>query len=161
VSNTGSISGATGAGVALLRGGLVACTGNAGCKFAASNTKGHAAALVEYLDARITVASPINIHVTGCHHSCAQHLVADIGLLGARVAINEDDTIEGYDLHVGGGAGPEQRIGRLIRPAVGADDMPPLVLRLLQAWNGQGTFQDWSAARSEAELAALLELQDA
>ena len=145
----------------LLRGGLVACTGNAGCKFAASNTKGHAAALVEYLDARITVASPINIHVTGCHHSCAQHLVADIGLLGARVAINEDDTIEGYDLHVGGGAGPEQRIGRLIRPAVAADDMPPLVLRLLQAWNGQGTFQDWSAARSEAELAALLELQDA
>ena len=145
----------------LLRGGLVACTGSAGCKFAASNTKGHAATLVEYLDARITVASPINIHLTGCHHSCAQHLVADIGLLGARVAINEDDTIEGYDLHVGGGAGPEQRIGRLIRPAVGADDVPPLVLRLLQAWDGQGTFQDWSAARSEAELAALLELQDA
>ena len=142
----------------LVRGGLVACTGNAGCKFAASNTKRHAAELADFLDARITVATPINIHVTGCHHSCAQHLIADIGLLGARVAINEDDTVEGYDLHVGGGAGPEQRIGRLIRPAITFDDLPPLVLQLLREWDGRGTFQDWSAARSDAELAALIEM---
>ena len=145
----------------LLRGGLIACTGNAGCKFAASNTKGHAAALADFLDARITIAAPINIHVTGCHHSCAQHLIADIGLLGARVADGEDDTVEGYDLHVGGGAGPEQRIGRLIRPAIAFPDLPPLVLQLLRAWDGKGSFQDWSAARSDAELAALLELEHA
>ena len=142
----------------LIRGGLVACTGNAGCKFAASDTKRHAAELADFLDARITVATPINIHVTGCHHSCAQHLIADIGLLGARVPVGEDDTVEGYDLHVGGGAGPEQRIGRLIRPAVAFDDLPPIVLQLLREWNGQGSFQDWSAIRSDADLAALLEL---
>ena len=141
-----------------VRGGLVACTGSAGCKFAASNTKRHAAELADFLDARITVATPINIHVTGCHHSCAQHLIADIGLLGARVSINEEDTVEGYDLHVGGGAGPEQRIGRLIRSAIAFDDLPPLVLQLLRAWDSRGTFQDWSAAQSDAELAAMLEM---
>jgi len=56
-----------------LRGGLVACTGNAGCKFSASDTKRHAAALVDWLEPRIRIDQPINIHLTGCHHSCAQH----------------------------------------------------------------------------------------
>ena len=142
-----------------LRTGLVACTGSAGCKFAASNTKSHAASLVEWLEERITVDSPINIHLTGCHNSCAQHYIADIGLLGAKVE-RGDDLVEGYDLHVGGGAGPQQAIGRLIRPAVAADELPPLVLRLLQTWMtqrepGQG-FQAWSAARSDSDLAELV-----
>jgi ferredoxin-nitrite reductase len=142
-----------------LRTGLVACTGNAGCKFAASNTKGHAAELVDWLEARITVDSPINIHLTGCHNSCAQHYIADIGLLGAKVEQGED-LVEGYDLHVGGGAGPQQAIGRLIRPGVTAFKLPPLVLRLLQAWMdrrepGQG-FQAWSATQSDTDLAGLL-----
>ena len=143
--------------VSHVRGGLVACTGNAGCKFAASDTKGHAARLVDFLDERITVATPINIHLTGCHHSCAQHLVGDIGLLGARVAQGEDDTVEGYDLHVGGGAGPEQKIGRLIRPAIAYPDLPPMVLALLRAWGNAGTFQNWSAARTDEELALILD----
>ena len=143
-----------------LRTGLVACTGNAGCKFAASNTKAHAAALVDWLEERISVDSPVNIHLTGCHNSCAQHYIADIGLLGAKVERGED-MLEGYDLHVGGGAGAHQAIGRLIRPAIAADDLPPLVLALLTAWQaarapGEG-FQAWSAARSDAELAAIVE----
>ena len=142
-----------------LRTGLVACTGNAGCKFAASDTKGHAAALVDWLEPRIAVDGPVNIHLTGCHNSCAQHYIADIGLLGAKVERGED-LVEGYDLHVGGGAGPNQAIGRLIRPAVAADDVPPLVLALLRAWMagrapGQG-FQAWSAAQADDALAALL-----
>ena len=24
--------------------------------------------------------TPLHIHVTGCHHSCAQHYIGDIGL---------------------------------------------------------------------------------
>ena len=142
-----------------LRTGLVACTGNAGCKFSASNTKGHAASLVDWLEPRITLDSPLNIHVTGCHHSCAQHYIADIGLLGAKVERGED-LVEGYDLHVGGGAGPNQAIGRLIRPAIAADELPPLVLALLQAWMGSRTpgqtFQAWSATQPDATLAALV-----
>ncbi len=118
-----------------VRGGLVACTGNAGCKFSPSDTKGHAARLAEYLDERITVTQPINIHLTGCHNSCAQHFIGDIGLIGAKVERGEDEEIEGYDLHVGGGAGPaEQAIGRLVRPKVGHDALNPMVLNLLRAW---------------------------
>ncbi|MBP0462718.1 NirA family protein [Roseomonas sp. PWR1] len=141
-----------------IRGGLVACTGNAGCKFAASNTKRHAAELAAFLEARIAVDAPINIHLTGCHHSCAQHYIADIGLLGAKVERGED-LVEGYDLHVGGGSGPEQKIGRMILPKVAADALGPAVLALLGAWmrdRAPGeTFQSFTARHDDAALAAL------
>jgi ferredoxin-nitrite reductase len=147
-----------------LRGGLVACTGNAGCKFSASDTKRHAAELVDWLDARITVDQPVNIHLTGCHNSCAQHYVADIGLLAAKVEQGEE-MVEGYDLHVGGGAGERQAIGRLIRPKVPFGDLPPMVLSLLVAWMEQRVeaedFQSWTARQSDAELANILLLPPA
>jgi ferredoxin-nitrite reductase len=60
---------------------MVACTGNIGCKFAASDTKGHAEEIARWCETRVALDGPINIHLTGCHHSCAQHYVGDIGLL--------------------------------------------------------------------------------
>ncbi len=144
-----------------LRGGLVACTGNVGCKFSASDTKRHAAELVDWLDARITVDRPVNIHFTGCHNSCAQHYVADIGLLAAKVEQGEE-LVEGYDLHVGGGAGERQAIGRLIRPKVPFDDLPPMVLSLLSAWMDRRVeaedFQTWTARQSDEALANIVPL---
>ena len=68
-----------------IRAGLVACTGNTGCKFALSNTKGTAMAIAEWVEPRVALDTPINIHLTGCPHSCAQHYIGDIGLLAARV----------------------------------------------------------------------------
>jgi ferredoxin-nitrite reductase len=141
-----------------IRGALVACTGNAGCKFAASDTKRHAAELADFLEARITLDQPINIHLTGCHHSCAQHYISDIGLLAAKVPDGED-MIEGYDLHVGGGAGAEQRIGRLVRPSVVFAALGPMVLALLRYWmthrtEGQ-TFHSFTAQQSDETLGAI------
>jgi len=147
-----------------LRGGLVACTGSTGCKFSASDTKRHAAELVDWLDERITIDRPVNIHLTGCHHSCAQHYIADIGLLAAKLEQGED-MIEGYDLHVGGGAGQRQAIGRLIRPKVPFAALPPMLLSLLAAWmqrrDGTEDFQSWTARLADEELAALCERAEA
>src|SRR5262249_42910171 len=72
-----------------LGGGLIACTGNSYCKFASSNTKGHALALADYLEKRLDLNQPINIHVTGCPNSCAQHYMGDIGLLATKVKSRE------------------------------------------------------------------------
>ncbi len=55
----------------------------------------------------------MNIHLTGCPHSCAQHHVADIGLLAVSVEVKGEPG-QGYDVFVGGGAGPEQALGREI-----------------------------------------------
>src|SRR6185312_8462726 len=54
-----------------VRGGMVACTGNVGCKFSASDTKRHAAELANFLESHIELDQPVNIHITGCHNSCA------------------------------------------------------------------------------------------
>jgi ferredoxin-nitrite reductase len=115
--------------------GLVACTGATGCKFAAAHTKENALEIAAHVDARLAVDQPVNIHLTGCHHSCAQHYIGDIGLIGAKVPVNDDgDTVEGYDIVVGGGFADRAKIGRLVREKVAADDAPAAVEALLRAW---------------------------
>ena len=95
-----------------IRAGLIACTGNTGCKFAASNTKLHAANIGDWCEKRVEIDTPLNIHLTGCHHSCAQHYISDIGLIAAKVPVGEeDDTVEGYHLFAGGGFGPNADCG--------------------------------------------------
>ena len=55
-----------------IRAGLVACTGNRGCKFAASDTKGHAMIIADHVERTVPALDvPVNVHLTGCHHSCA------------------------------------------------------------------------------------------
>jgi ferredoxin-nitrite reductase len=118
-----------------LEAGLVACTGNVGCRFAAANTKHDAARIGKYCAEHAPVDTPINIHVTGCHNSCAQHYIGDIGLIGARVPINDDgDTVEGYTIVAGGGFGPDGGIARQVYDNVKADDAPAVVARLLRAY---------------------------
>jgi ferredoxin-nitrite reductase len=146
-----------------IRRGLVACTGNAGCKFAASNTKGHALRLADYLERRIAVDLPINIHLTGCHHSCAQHYVGDIGLLACKVE-QGDESVEGYHVFIGGGAAStsEQAVAREYATSVAFADLPPLIERLLAAWlahrdTPSETFFEFCRRRGIAELRDLAE----
>jgi ferredoxin-nitrite reductase len=133
-----------------IRAGLVACTGNVGCRFAASDTKRHAEEIARWCEPRVALDGPVNIHLTGCHHSCAQHYVGDIGLLAARVAVSEDgDTVEGYHVYVGGGFGPDAAIGRELLHDVKAEDAPRAVERVLQAYlahrqGPQETFVDFA-----------------
>ena len=118
-----------------IRAGLVACTGNVGCKFAASDTKRHAEEIARWCESRVALDSPVNIHLTGCHHSCAQHYIGDIGLLACKVQTSEDgDAVEGYHVHVGGGFGPDAAIAPEIYRDVKAEDAPRLVGRMLKAY---------------------------
>ncbi len=119
-----------------IRAGLVACTGNTGCKFAASNTKGTAIAIADWVEPRVALDSPINIHLTGCHHSCAQHYIGDIGMIACRVPIapESDDTVEGFHVLVGGGFGPDVGIARELYRDVKTEDCPKLVERMLKVY---------------------------
>ncbi len=116
-----------------IRAGIVACTGNTGCKFSASDTKRHALAIADHLDARLKVDAPLNIHLTGCPNSCAQHYVGDIGLLATKIAA-EDTEIEGYHLFAGGGFGDRRGLGREILRDIPADEVPHVLERLLRAY---------------------------
>jgi ferredoxin-nitrite reductase len=116
-----------------LRAGLIACTGNAGCKYAAANTKRHASEVAAHLESRIQFKSPINIHLTGCHHSCAQHFIGDIGMLATKVSVGEE-MLEGYHIYVGGGYASEQAIGRELYRDVIANELPQRLERVLRSY---------------------------
>jgi ferredoxin-nitrite reductase len=118
-----------------IRAGLIACTGNTGCKFAASDTKRHAEDIAKWCETRVPLDAPVNIHLTGCHHSCAQHFVSEIGLLACKVQDSEDaDAVEGYHVLIGGGFGPHAALGREIYRDVKAEDAPRTIERMLKAY---------------------------
>jgi len=118
-----------------IRAGLVACTGNFGCRFSASDTKRHAEEIARWCEPRVELDTPVNIHLTGCHHSCAQHYIGDIGLLACKVETSEEgDAVEGYHVLVGGGFGPDAALGREIFRDVKAHDAPPIVEHMLKAY---------------------------
>lgn len=118
-----------------VRAGIVACTGSRGCRFAAADTKAHAEAIADWCESRVSLDEPVNIHLTGCHHSCAQHYIGDIGLIAARVSMNsEGDTADGYHIVAGGGFGEKGAIGHEILRDVMAKDAPVHVERLLRAY---------------------------
>jgi ferredoxin-nitrite reductase len=147
-----------------IRAGLVACTGNAGCKFAASDTKRHAAEIGDWCEPRVAVDTPLNIHLTGCHHSCAQHYISDIGLIAAKVPVGDsDDTVEGYHLLAGGGFGPNADLGQEVFRDLKAQDAPKTVEKLLKAYLAHRSSSDETflnfARRHDGE--ALRKLADA
>lgn len=114
--------------------GTVACTGNQGCRYAASDTKTHAIALANSLDQHFNILGPINLHVTGCHHSCAQHYIGDIGLMGVKVSGEE-----GYQVLLGGGADADQGLARELIPAIKFSELTPVLHRLFHAYLEQRT----------------------
>ena len=118
-----------------IRAGLVACTGNFGCRFAAADTKRHAEEIAAYCETTAPIDTPINIHLTGCHHSCAQHYIGDIGLIGARVPVNDEgDTVEGYHILVGGGFAEDAGIASEFYQNVKAEEAPEMVAKILRAY---------------------------
>ncbi|MBB6431250.1 NirA family protein [Algisphaera agarilytica] len=103
--------------------GVVACTGKFACQFASAHTKEHGQAAVEHLQTKFELDSPINIHLTGCTHSCAQHYIGDIGLVGAST----EDGREAYNVVLGGGSDHDQGIARPLTGPVAYDELNPFL----------------------------------
>jgi len=136
----------------LATGGVIACTGSRGCKYAAADTKAHALAVMKHLEGRISIGSPVNLHFTGCPHSCAQHYCGDLGFVGVKLA----DGTEGYHVVLGGGMDHEQGIGREIFRGVRATEINALVEKVLLVFetrkNRGETFVQWTRRHSVKEL---------
>ncbi|MEQ1852430.1 MAG: NirA family protein [Chthoniobacteraceae bacterium] len=138
--------------------GIIACTGNSYCKFAQSCTKEHALALGKYLERKLELDQPVNIHLTGCPNSCAQHYMGDIGLLGTKVKIG-GESVDGYHVFVGGGFGKHQAVGRQVFNGVAAGDLPLTIEKTLRAYlkyrQGKESFQSFTTRH---EVKALQEM---
>ncbi|MBV8174515.1 MAG: NirA family protein, partial [Verrucomicrobia bacterium] len=138
-----------------ISGGLIACTGNTGCQWAATNTKGQAVLLARHLEKKIQLDLPINIHLTGCPNSCAQHCMGDIGLLGAKVN-QGGDTVEGYHVVLGGGFGEKQAVAREVFRGVPFNELPTMLEHILEVYLAKRergeSFVDFTRRHSVKEL---------
>lgn len=134
--------------------GTVACTGNRGCRYSSTDTKAHAVALANLLDSRFKIEQPVNLHVTGCPHSCAQHYIGDIGLLGMKVG-----GAEGYQVVIGGGSDQDQGLARELISAIPFTELPAVMERLFDAYTDRRlaneSFLEFSRRHSIAELQSL------
>jgi sulfite reductase (ferredoxin) len=136
----------------------MACTGIEFCKLAIVETKGRAAALVDELEKRIPeLDTPISVHLNGCPNSCARIQVADIGLKGQLVLDDEGNSVEGFQVHLGGGLGLEAGFGRKLRAhkvtSAGLTDyVESVVRRFLDERNEGERFAAWAARADEQAL---------
>jgi len=150
------------------RRGTMACTGIEFCKLAITDTKNTATNLVAELENRLadvpelfTLDGPgLTININGCPNSCARAQVADIGLKGIQVP-NPDDpqgpTIEGFQIHLGGGLGLHAGFGRKLRGLkTSSADLPDYVERIVRRWLAERAddeaFATWVVRATEDDL---------
>lgn len=94
----------------------MACTGIEFCKLAIVDTKERARSLVTELEERFPeLDTPISINVNGCPNACARTQVADIGLKGQLVLDDEGNQVGGFQVHLGGGIGLHNTLGKKLR----------------------------------------------
>ncbi len=150
------------------RRGTMACTGIEFCKLAIVETKASAADLVHELERRLSDvpglfaadAPALSIHVNGCPNSCARAQIADIGLKGVQLpdpADPEGPTVDGFQVHLGGGLGLDAGFGRKLRGLkTTTTALPDYVERVVQHWLAQRddgeTFARWVTRADEADL---------
>ncbi|MBB3044315.1 nitrite/sulfite reductase [Nocardioides soli] len=135
----------------------MACTGIEFCKLAIVDTKQRAIDLVDELERRFPdLDTPISVNVNGCPNACARTQIADIGLKG-QLVLHEGEQVEGFQVHLGGGIGLHNTIGKKLRAhkvtSAGLDDYVTAIVTNYLADRSDATesFAQW-VVRADEEL---------
>jgi ferredoxin-nitrite reductase len=113
---------------------LVACTGSPGCPFAMGDAKRRGEELVRHLEGSNKLQQPLSIHISGCHHACAQHTTADIGLLATRDPAAPAESAERYQVWLGGELSDTAHFGRQYAASVPAAEVSHAVQQVVDAY---------------------------
>jgi len=115
--------------------GTVACSGTEFCKLAITETKSFSRWLVEEMEERLPgFDQHLKLHVTGCPNSCGQHWIADIGIEGKKIRVQDnaqDRMVDAYYFCVGGALGLHQATARPVGYRCPATEVPDALERLL------------------------------
>ena len=113
---------------------IVACPGTDTCGLGITSSKGLARSLAELFPPGETPddLKGVNIKISGCHNSCAQHHIATIGLHGVGKRIGEH-IAPVYELHLGGQVNGSAKIAQLI-VKVPAKNVPNAISHLLEVY---------------------------
>jgi len=136
--------------------GTIACSGTEFCKLAITETKSFSRWLVHELDERLPgFDQHLKLHVTGCPNSCGQHWIADIGIEGKKIKV-QDRMVDAYYFCVGGALGLHQATARPIGYRCPATAVPGAIERLLRQYlarRGDGeNLRQFFGRHSDAEL---------
>ncbi|HEU5092182.1 MAG TPA: sulfurtransferase TusA family protein [Nitrospira sp.] len=93
---------------------IIACPGTDTCGLGITSSKGLARALAEVFPAgRVPEdLQDVNVKISGCHNSCAQHHISTIGLHGVGKRLGEH-VAPHYELHLGGSVNGTAKIGQM------------------------------------------------
>jgi len=117
---------------------VLACSGLEFCKLAFTETRVRAQTLVPELEQRMgdleaELDVNVTVHINGCPNSCARVQVADIGLKGVLMSNDAGDTVEGFQVQLGGGLNADLGLGRKLRAhKIGGDEVGDYVERLVR-----------------------------
>ena len=111
--------------------GTVSCTGNKYCGFALVNTKDQALQISKELENEIKLPEEIKIHWTGCPNSCGQAYMGAIGLTGKKAKNEKGETVEAFDISIGGEQGPVNKIGKLEKKSVPSEKLKETLKQIL------------------------------
>jgi len=140
--------------------GTVACSGTEFCKLAITETKSFSRWLVEQLEERLPgFDQHLKLNVTGCPNSCGQHWIADIGIEGKKIKVN-DRLLDAYYFCVGGALGLHQATARPVGYRCLATEVPDALERLLGRYlasrNEGENLRRFFARHSDGELREFL-----
>lgn len=141
---------------------LMACTGIEFCKLSFAETRVRAQSLVPELEQRLSDVNakldvPIAVHLNGCPNSCARIQVADIGFKGQWIDDGEGNSVEGFQVHLGGGLGEASGFGRKLRQhKVTSDELGDYIDRVTRKFLDQRDdgerFAAWALRAAEDDL---------
>ncbi len=137
---------------------IVACPGTDTCGLGITSSKGLARALAEVFPAGQTPddLKGVDVKISGCHNSCAQHHIATIGLHGVGKRIGEH-IAPVYELHLGGQVNGTAKIAQLI-VKVPAKNVPAAIQHLLDLY--RRTRKDSESLSTFIERTGKIKLKD-
>jgi sulfite reductase (ferredoxin) len=93
---------------------IIACPGTDTCGLGITSSKGLARALAEVFPAgRVPEdLAGVDVKISGCHNSCAQHHISTIGLHGVGKRLG-NHVAPHYELHLGGSVNGTAKIGQM------------------------------------------------
>ncbi|MGA9357165.1 MAG: nitrite/sulfite reductase [Mycobacterium sp.] len=141
---------------------LMACTGIEFCKLSFAETRVRAQSLVPELEHRLDDINsrldvPITVNINGCPNSCARIQVADIGFKGQMVDDGDGNSVEGFQVHLGGSLGLDSGFGRKLRQhKVTSDELGDYIERVVRNFvkhrNAGERFAQWAIRAEEGDL---------
>ena len=141
---------------------MMACTGIEFCKLSFAETRVRAQTLAPELEQRLADVNaaldvPVTVHLNGCPNSCARIQVADIGFKGQWIDDGDGQSVEGFQVHLGGGLGDESGFGRKLRQhkvtsAELGDYIDRVTRTVLDKRDDGERFANWALRADEADL---------